>query len=84
MVSKLVPVIVTVVPGAPIVGVKFVIVGAPEAADVTVNALLLVIEPTGQLTPIGPVVAPAGTMVTSCVRVAEITVAPTPLKVTVF
>jgi hypothetical protein len=74
---------VTAVPGVPIVGLNPVIVGAP--LDVfTVKGAPLCADPAGVLTAIGPVVAPAGTLVTSCVALAEVTVAATPLKVTVF
>jgi hypothetical protein len=62
-VSKLVPVTVTGVPALPMFGVNPVIVGAP-VEELTVNATLLVAEPFGVVTPIGPVVAPAGTVVT--------------------
>jgi hypothetical protein len=79
--SKLVPAIVTAVPGVPIVGVKLVIVGA---SDATVNTATLVADPVGEVTPIGPVVACAGTVVTISVGVAETTVAATPLKLTEF
>jgi hypothetical protein len=44
-------------------GVKLVIVGAPELA-LTVKFALLVAEPKGAVTLIGPVVAPAGTVTT--------------------
>ncbi len=64
------------------VGVKLVIVGAVEA--LTVNGVLLVAEPMGVVIAIGPVVAPAGTVVRIWLAVAEVTVAATPLKVTVF
>jgi hypothetical protein len=83
VVSKLVPLIVTAVPAAPIVGVKEVIVGAPDAAE-TLNEVALVAEPVGLVTAIGPVVAPLGTLVTISVLLAESTVAAVPLKVTVF
>jgi hypothetical protein len=81
--SKLVPVMVTVVPAAPIAGVNPEIVGVPLSA-VTVNGAELVTEPTGDVTVIVPVVAPAGTLVTICVGVDETTVAWVPLKRTVF
>src|SRR5262249_23893341 len=81
-VSKFVPLIVTPVPAGPMFGVKPVIVGAAEA--VTVNDVLLVARPNGVLTVIGPVVAPAGTLVTICVGVAAVTVAVVPLNMTVF
>src|SRR5258705_5105338 len=59
---KFVPVIVTLVPTGPLVGVKLVIVGGCGGV-VTVNALALVAVPPGVVTVTGPVVAPAGTLV---------------------
>ena len=56
---KFVPLIVTLVPTAPLVGVKLVIVGA---LAVTLNTLALVAVPPGVVTAIGPLVAPAGTV----------------------
>src|SRR5439155_14827149 len=44
--SKFVPVIATVVPGVPIVGVKLVMVGVP-LDSVTVKGALLVADPAG-------------------------------------
>jgi hypothetical protein len=82
-VSKFVPVIVTDVPAVPVVGVNPVIVGAPVEV-VTMKAAALVADPVGVVRPIGPVVAPEGTLVVIWVTVAEATVAATPLKVTVF
>jgi hypothetical protein len=82
VVSKLVPVMVTAVPAAPIVGVKLVMVGAADAT--TVNEALLVAKPVGVLTVIGPVVAPAGTLVTIWVGVDDVTVAVVPLNLIVF
>ena len=55
---KFVPLIVTLVPTGPLVGVKLAIVGA----GTTVNALALVAVPPGVVTRSGPVVAPAGTV----------------------
>jgi len=81
--SKFVPVTDTAVPGVPIAGVKLVIVGSPLVA-VTVNGAPLEADPAGAVTPIAPVVAPAGTVTTSWVALAEDTVAAVPLKVTVF
>jgi hypothetical protein len=52
--SKPVPLIVTVVPGTPTVGVKLVIAGRPPVA-VTVNAVALVADPPAVVTPIVPV-----------------------------
>lgn len=80
--SKFVPLIDIDVPGVPIVGVKLVMVGAPEF-DVTVKFEVLDTEPEGVVTVIGPVVALAGTVTTSCVAVADTTVAATPLNCTV-
>jgi hypothetical protein len=75
---KLAPVIVTVVPLAPLVGEKLVIVG-PE---ITVKLAVLVTVPADPVTRIGPVVAPAGT--TACMAVSDVTVkvAGVPLNVT--
>jgi hypothetical protein len=56
---KFVPLIVTLVPTGPLVGVKLVIVGA---LGVTVNALGLVAAPPGVVTLSVPVVAPVGTV----------------------
>ena len=56
---KFVPLIVTLVPAGPLVGVKLVIVGA---LAVTVKLLALVALPPGVVTLSGPVVAPAGTV----------------------
>ena len=64
---KFVPLIVTVVPTAPLAGVKLVIVGA-----LIVNGVPLVAVPPGVVTVIGPVVAPAGTV--AWIAVAEFTV----------
>ena len=56
---KAVPLIVTLVPTGPLVGVKLVIVGA---LAVTVKLLALVAVPPDVVTLSGPVVAPAGTV----------------------
>jgi hypothetical protein len=80
--SKLVPVTVIANPEVPIVGVKLVIVGGLD--ELTVKELLLVAEPAGAVTTIGPVVAPEGTLVTMRVALAAVIVAATPLKVTEF
>ena len=69
-----VPLTVTAVPATPIVGVNPLIVGAP-VSEVTVNTCALVAEPPGAVTPITPVVAPAGTAVTIWVVVDEVTLA---------
>src|SRR6266513_1596783 len=65
---KLVPLIVTLVPTGPLPGVKLVIVGG--LMTVKLPALLAV--PPGVVTLIGPLVAPAGTVVV--IAVAELTV----------
>ena len=56
---KFVPLIVTLVPTGPLVGVKLVIVGA---LALTVKLAALVAVPAGVVTLTGPVVAPAGTV----------------------
>jgi hypothetical protein len=56
---KFVPLIVTLVPAGPLVGVKPVMVGA---LALTVKVLALVAVPPGVVALIGPVVAPAGTV----------------------
>jgi hypothetical protein len=66
---KLVPVIKTVVPGGPLLGVKFAIVGQPVG---TTKLDGLVAEPFGVTTVTGPVVAPVGTV--AVIRVGESTV----------
>lgn len=79
--SKPVPLIVTESPGPAITGLTFVITG-PVAA--TVNDEALVADPVGLVTLIGPLVAPAGTVATSFVDDADVTVADVPLNRTVF
>jgi hypothetical protein len=79
--SRFVPVIVTAVPGAPTVGLNEVIVGAPVEA-LTVKAATDDADPFGEVTEIGPVVAPDGTVTTSVLAVADEIVAAMPLKVT--
>ena len=70
----------TGVPCAPIVGVKLVIVGAPEAATVKLVVLVALFAPF--VTEIVPEVAAAGTVVTNVVDVAEVTLDVTPLNLT--
>jgi hypothetical protein len=82
VVSKFVPVIVTAVPEAPMVGVRLVMVGAPVSPSTKEAELVAV--PVSVVTLIGPVVAPVGTLVTICVDAAEMTVAVVPLNLTVF
>src|SRR4029453_2942855 len=84
VVSKFVPLIITGVPpvplmleAIPIVGVNPVMVGASKF---TLNGEALIADPVGVVTEIGPVDAPAGTVVTNCVALAEITCALTPLN----
>jgi hypothetical protein len=57
---EFVPLIVTLVPTGPLVGVKLVIVGG--ALLTTVKLFVLVAVPPGVVTLSGPVVAPAGTV----------------------
>lgn len=70
--TKFVPVITTVPPEEPLVGVKPVIVGA--AAALMVRGVLLVPTPPGVMTVTGPVLAPAGTVAVICR--SELTVKP--------
>src|SRR5881409_3702419 len=78
---KPLPLIVTAVPTRPLVGVKPLIVGAC-AADVTVKLDALVVLPPGAVTPIGPLVAPAGTVAAICESELTVNDAPEPLNVT--
>ena len=73
---------VTAVPALPTVGVKLAMVGTSEGP--TVKAEALVTEPVGVVILMVPVVAPAGTLATILVVVADITVATVRLNVTVF
>jgi len=75
--SRLVPLMVTVVPTAPVVGVNLVTVGAG-----TVKLVLEVVIPAAVVTVRGPVVAPVGTVALMAVAVLVTIVAGTPLKVT--
>ena len=68
---RLVPVMVTAVPVAPVVGVKLVTVGA---ATVTVKFEALVAVPPGVTTWIGPLVAPVGTVVVIVVALTTVKV----------
>src|SRR6058998_2503886 len=77
---RLLPVIVTVVPTGPLVGLKELILGGPA---VTVKALLLPPVPAAVLTLIGPVVAPLGTVAVIWVFEFTVKLAAMPLKVTV-
>jgi hypothetical protein len=76
---KFVPLIVTLVPTVPLVGEKFVIVGA---LAVTVKLLALVAVPSDVVTIIGPVVAPLGTVAVIDVDELTVKLALTPLKAT--
>ena len=78
MVLKFVPVIVTVVPTLPDVGVNDVIVGMAPAVTVKLVALVAVFPPT--VTVIFPVDAPAGTVVVIEVAVLAVTTAVVPLN----
>jgi hypothetical protein len=64
------------------VGVKLEIVGTDDAT--TVNDAGLVAFPEGVVTAMEPVVAVAGTLVTIWVMLELVTVAVTPLNVTLF
>ena len=75
---KFTPVIVTIVPTAPLGGEKPVIVGART----TVNAAALVAVPAGVVTAIAPLVAPAGTVVLILEDPTVLNAALVPLNVT--
>ena len=77
------PLTVSAVPDAAVPGVKPLIVGAPLLPS-TVNGVPLVADPIGVVTAIVPVSAPEGTAATIWVTDAVVTVAATPLNVTVF
>jgi len=80
VVRKFVPVIVTGVPTAPLPGLKTEIVG--DANTVKLSALTSVMPLT--VTDIFPVVAPEGTIAVMLVEVEEVTLARTPLNLTIF
>jgi hypothetical protein len=71
---KFVPVMVTIVPTSPLVGVKDVIVGSGIGKVVTVKSAELVAVPSGVVTDILPVVAPAGTVAFTDVAVISVIV----------
>jgi hypothetical protein len=77
-VLKFVPVTVTGVPGDPIVGLNPVTVGTADV--VTVKLAVLVALPKGEVTVIGPVTAPFGTIASISVAVADVTTAELPLN----
>jgi len=75
------PVIVTTVPGLPLVGEKLVMHG--PAAVVTMKSVELVAVPSESVAVMGPVVAPAGTVAVICVFELTVkVVAAVPLKAT--
>jgi hypothetical protein len=74
--ANVVPLIVTLVPTRPRVGAKLAIVGT------TVKLVALVAVPPGVVTPSGPIVAPAGTVVRIDVAEATVKAALIPLNVT--
>jgi len=75
-VLKSVPVIITVAPSEPVEGENPVIIGVPNTVklDALVTVTPLVV------TDIGPVVAPAGTLVVSRVGLEAVTTARVPLN----
>ncbi|MGC4062295.1 MAG: hypothetical protein QM749_16180 [Aquabacterium sp.] len=79
---KLVPEIVTEVPAVPIFGVKSVMTGAK--LDPTVNDLELVTVPLLLVTLMVPVDTPAGAVTFNVLALADVTVAATPLNLTVL
>ncbi len=81
-ISKLLPLMVTGTPATPMLGVKLAIVGA--RAPPTTKAVLLLVVPPVIATLIGPVVAPAGTVVMILVLLEAMTLATVWLNVTRF
>ena len=73
---KLVPLMITLIPTAPLVGEKLVIVGGVP----TVKAFALMAVPEIVVTLIGPVVAPEGTVAVTCVSESAVKAADVPLK----
>jgi hypothetical protein len=78
---KLEPLMVTLVPAGPLVGLKPEIEGAGGTVG-TVKLLPLVAVPAAVVTLIGPVVAPAGTVAMSHVSQTTAKLAATPLNLT--
>jgi hypothetical protein len=70
---------VTIVPTGPDGGVKLLMMGGVDPV-VTTKLVLLVAVPSGVVTVMGPVVAPAGTVAVICVLLLTVKVAATPLK----
>jgi hypothetical protein len=81
--SKFVPLIVTAAPGIAMAGVKPSMIGAPVGGT-TVKLDELVVDPAGDVTEIGPVIAALGTVTSNWFDEAEITFAPAPPNCTVF
>jgi len=78
---KPLPLIVTLVPAGPLLGLNEEIVGGGGGV-VTVKLVALVAVPVGVVTAIGPVVAPVGTFALSELSEMSVKVALVPLKVT--
>jgi hypothetical protein len=78
--ARFVPVMVTEVPAAPELGLNDVMVGVETAP--TVKSVALSAVPFAVVTLMGPVVAPAGTVVTICVGVFDVIDAVVPLNLT--
>jgi hypothetical protein len=69
---KFAPLIVTVVPTGPLVGVNPLTVGGEAGGAVTENAVEVVAVPPEVVTEIGPLVAPLGTVAVICVSLATL------------
>lgn len=79
---KLLPLMVTIVPTFPLVGLKLVIVGPPPPPLVTVNEVALVAVPFAVVTEMAPLVAAPGTVAAICVAWLTVKVAAVPLNLT--
>ena len=77
---KPLPVITTVVPTGPLVGLKEAMAGHPTVLTVKLDELVAV--PSGVVTVIGPLLAPFGTRATTSVAFLRSKGAETPLKAT--
>lgn len=76
------PVITTDVPGGPLVGLNEAMAGQPTVVTVKLDELVAV--PSGVVTDMGPLLAPAGTVATIRVELDRTKAAETPLNLTLL